>query len=1045
MTFKYPCSICLKAVRNNQKSILCAKCKLWTHANCCNVSMEIFNSNVDWFCTKCLFDELPMLELFSDGNSSENSVTEPRGIHNLLGNSFCQYNSFDSSCEILKRNPGLNIMHLNICSLYRCIDEIRTFFEQSQYDVLSFSETMLDETIPDACISINNYAMVRKDRNRNGGGIIVYVKKNIIFNVREEFADNELEMLVLEIEREKQKPLLICVWYRPPNSKPSLFDNVNDAFDKFESMDLDIILLGDLNCDVSSKNPNIHTKRLIELAENYRLTQLIDKPTRVTQASSTTIDLIFTSDSNKVNFSDVVQVGLSDHYMVVLSWGRTKRNKSDHKYVISRAVNKMDVDNFKKDLSNQTWADVLTENDAVKAYKKWMSTFRSIIDKYAPLKKRRVRQKNVPWITNEVKVQMRERDKCKKRAVSSGKSKDWNQYKILKNKVTSTMRRLKKDYVQNSIAANSGNSGEMWKSLRSIVPNKCCDSDIPTLKVDDQVINDPGKLAKSFNDYFAGIVRDLKSVHSFKGNFRKFIKKRTNNMFNFTQVSENDVTDIINNIPSNKATGLDGISARIVKMAAPYISLPLTHIINLSLCTGSIPQDWKCAKIVPVFKKGCRTERANYRPISVLPVLSKVIERIVHKQTMDYLCRNLLLFSKQSGFRKSHSTTTALLNLTEDLLNGMDKGLVTGFVALDLKRAFDTVDHGILIEKLRMYGFNEASVLWFMNYLRGRTQCTCVNGSLSPLSEVEFGVPQGSILGPMLFLLFINDISESVKHCQLSLYANDTCLYVSSLDPYHIEKCINQDLKTIASWLSANNLILNASKTEYIMIGSRKKLKDFHDCGVKFHINGNYLNEVYHCKYLGVVLDPNLTWNLHVEHIRCKVIKNMFLFRKARPFIDQNVAKTLYYTIIQSHLDYCSPVWSNAANNVLKKLHVLQKRALRIVLKSDFSTRSSDLYHMTYVDPIDLRWKKTNVLLLFKAMHLQNMPSYLSSRIQMKSNPYMLRNSISQILLPKPKTGFLKRSFTYTSSKIFNSLPLETRQICDINNFTRSIKKDLTE
>ena len=170
----------------------------------------------------------------------------------------------------------------------------------------------------------------------------------------------------------------------------------------------------------------------------------------------------------------------------------------------------------------------------------------------------------------------------------------------------------------------------------------------------------------------------------------------------------------------------------------------------------------------------------------------------------------------------------------------MDKGLVTGFVALDLKRAFDTVDHGILIEKLKLYGFDEASILWFTNYLCGRTQCTCVNGSLSPLSEVEFGVPQGSILGPMLFLLFINDISESVKHCQLSLYADDTCLYFSSHDPHHIEICINEDLKSVASWLSANNLILNASKTECIMIGSRKKLDLFRDSGAKFQ------------KYIGV-------------------------------------------------------------------------------------------------------------------------------------------------------------------------------------------------
>ena len=569
------------------------------------------------------------------------------------------------------------------------------------------------------------------------------------------------------------------------------------------------------------------------------------------------------------------------------------------------------------------------------------------------------------------------------------------------------------------------------------------------MTVNNQDINDPHALAKSFNEYFTGIVKEIKKAHTFKGNFKKFIKKQTTffSVFKFSQVTEQECLDIVNNIPSNKATGLDDISARLVKLAAPFVSISVTHIINLSLRTGSIPQEWKSAKIVPIFKSGSTADRANYRPISVLPILSKVIERIVHKQTTDYLCQNLLLFFKQSGFRRCHSTTTALLNLTEDLPSSMDKGLVTGFVALDLKRAFDTVDHGILIEKLKLYGFDEASILWFTNYLCGRTQCTCVNGSLSPLSEVEFGVPQGSILGPMLFLLFINDISESVKHCQLSLYADDTCLYFSSHDPHHIETCINEDLKSVASWLSANNLILNASKTECIMIGSRKKLDLFRDSGAKFHLNGHYLKEVYRCKYLGVILDPNLTWGTHIEHVRRKILKNLFLLRKARPFINENVAKMLYFTIIQSHLDYnnCSPVWSNATNSVLNKMRVLQKRALRIVLKCDNNIRSNELFQRLKVDPIDLRWKKTNVILLFKTMHVKDMPIYLSSRIQMKRNPYMLRNSVSQIYLPKPKTDFLKRSFIYASSKIFNSLPLDTRQICNIKTFLRKISKDLTE
>ena len=214
------------------------------------------------------------------------------------------------------------------------------------------------------------------------------------------------------------------------------------------------------------------------------------------------------------------------------------------------------------------------------------------------------------------------------------------------------------------------------------------------------------------------------------------------------EITENCVLELISDISPNKATGFDEISAKIIKMAAPTIVSSLTHIINLSLFSGVIPQEWKSAKIVPIFKSGSATDRANYRPISVLPVLSKIIEKVVHKQMTDYLSENSILFVNQSGFRHGHSTTTALLNVIEDLSHSIDNGSVTGFVALDLKRAFDTVDHYILLEKLKLYGFDDVSVRWFKNYLSDRTQRTSINGSLSSLADVKIRSPSGLYLGP---------------------------------------------------------------------------------------------------------------------------------------------------------------------------------------------------------------------------------------------------------------------------------------------------------
>ena len=370
----------------------------------------------------------------------------------------------------------------------------------------------------------------------------------------------------------------------------------------------------------------------------------------------------------------------------------------------------------------------------------------------------------------------------------------------------------------------------------------------------------------------------------------------------------------------------------------------------------------------------------------------------------------------------------------------MDNGLITCLVTLDLKKAFDMVDHYILIEKLRYYGFNEESVSWFRNYLNERLQATMVNGNISSLKQVEHGVPQGSILGPLLFLLFINDVSNVVKHCHLSLYADDTCLYFSSSDPNVMSVSVNEDLQNISSWLSDNKLILNITKSEYMLIGSQRRLVKFNDSHLTLAIGGESLNRVTKCKYLGVILDANLNWKHHVDHIRCKVVKSLFLLRKARPFITINIAKMLYHTIIQSHFDYCSPVWSNANKTLLNVLHILQKRALRIILKTNLMTRSNVLYQQSGIQPLQSRWKRINVTLIYKCVH-HIAPEYLSNRVSLQNYEYSLRNTLNKILLPKPKTNFKRNSFLYASAISFNSLPNEIRSINVLSTFKEKINK----
>ena len=400
MPIRYPCALCQHPVRNNQNSLLCVSCGNWCHLKCTKTSKNAFTQNCDWICERCIFNELPFLDCSTSHNQDNDNDPNIMNNDNLTDHvpppkkvSHYIYSNFEETLNSIRNKSGLHFVHLNVCSLYKCIDEIRLMFSDKSFDVLTFSETMLDSSIPVSCVNIEGYSIIRKDRNRHGGGVIAYVKHGIDYQVRNDLGDNQLELIILQVNPSKQKSFLLCTWYRPPNSQLVLFDKLNRVFQDIEASGLDLVLIGDLNCDVMNSRPSCHTNRLLSIAENFNLTQVITKPTRITKSSSSTIDLIFTSNSEKVSFSEVVQLGLSDHYMIVGSWGNARTRVHEHKFVTSRNVKNVVKENFLKDLQNETWSEVYSENDVEKSYQYFKSSFKNIIDKHAPLKTKRIRQK----------------------------------------------------------------------------------------------------------------------------------------------------------------------------------------------------------------------------------------------------------------------------------------------------------------------------------------------------------------------------------------------------------------------------------------------------------------------------------------------------------------------------------------------------------------------------------------------------------------------------------------------------------------------------
>ena len=315
-----------------------------------------------------------------------------------------------------------------------------------------------------------------------------------------------------------------------------------------------------------------------------------------------------------------------------------------------------------------------------------------------------------------------------------------------------------------------------------------------------------------------------------------------------------NIYDQLRNLKGSKATGLDGIPARLLKDGANAIAKPIAYLINLTIRSGEIPLEWKEAKVTPIFKSGKRNEENNYRPISVLPLISKIMEHTIQVQFVAFLKENDVLSIYQSGFRRNHSTETAVIHFVEHILQHMDKQKATGALFIDLKKAFDLVDHECLLYKLEHYGIRGQALCWFQNYLTNRTQRVKYADELSPSCMLNYGVPQGSVLGPLLFVLHINDLPK----CVFSMYADDTVIYFSSSNTGDIVETLQNDLDRVAQWMISSRLVLNEVKTKVMFFGTKQKLGLFGDINIQLH--GKQVERVPKFSYLGVMLDEQISW-----------------------------------------------------------------------------------------------------------------------------------------------------------------------------------------
>ena len=922
------------------------------------------------------------------------------------------------------------------------MDELRVFLNDNQkIDILAINESKLDRSTTNNEISLHGFDVVRLDRTlngRHGGGVCFYIRNDINFSIREDLSYTDLECLTVEISKPRSRPFLVSTWYRPPHSPPELFQKFETLIGKIDSENKEFYLLGDLNCNMLPGVLESSSNKLINIMDIFGLSQMITEPTRITESTRSLIDLCLTNSPEKVSTSGVIHVGISDHSLVYMTRKIRMTRMAVHKKILVRQFKHFDQENFLHDLSQESWVDVSTCNDPDEMWQLWKHHFMRNIDKHAPLRAKRISKKYSPWMTKDIITKIHTRDYWKRKHAKSNSPELWVKYKKARNQVNTCIKNAKRKYFRDNLDANKKDPKKTWKLINELQNRLKKSTTIPGIKINNKTMTSETDIAEEFNTFFTNVGDKLAAGITPTNVDPLSYIDQADSSFSFSKVNVDTVVATLQKLDGRKATGLDKIPSRLLKVAAEVVAPSLTQIFNKSISMGVFPTEWKLAKVTPIFKKGAKSDLNNYRPISVLPIVSKVFEKIIYDQLYSYLNGNNLLTSCQSGFRSLHSTHTALIEAVNSWCTNIDKGLLNGVIFIDLKKAFDTIDHKVAITKLAKFGLDSTSLTWFQSYLENRNQQCHVNGHSSSFQKITRGVPQGSLLGPLLFLIYINDLPNCLKSAVPRMYADDTSLSFAASDQGCLQSELNHEIENVTMWLKANKLSLNVTKTELMVIASRQKLLTQKDSEIDIHVDNTEIKRVTSAKSLGVYIDETLSWQEHVNEISKKISSGIGALKRIRPLIDEKTAVKVYKALIEPHFDYCSTVWDGMSQQLAEKLQKLQKRAARVITCSCYDAHTKPIFNkLGWVNLITKR-KKQKAVMMYKTLNNLT-PDYLKEMFTQKHTSHSLRDSEKKLAIPQPRTDYRKRSFSYSGSVLWNELPTHLRLSSSLSQFKNGV------
>jgi hypothetical protein len=557
----------------------------------------------------------------------------------------------------------------------------------------------------------------------------------------------------------------------------------------------------------------------------------------------------------------------------------------------------------------------------------------------------------------------------------------------------------------------------------------------------DSILNDASEIANGFNNYFVNIGQTLANkIKSFSGSAIDLLPSRNlqSSLF-FEPVSPTETFNVINSLKPKTSCGYDHISPKLIKNSAKFLSEPLTYISNTSFQTGIFPSNMKIAKVVPIFKSNDNTQFNNYRPISILPAFSKILEKLVHKRLYHYLNTNKLLSMSQYGFQRHMSTEQAILEFQDRIVDNLASKKWCSGIFLDLSKAFDTLDHAILLSKMHHLGVRGIALQWFKSYLSNRSQFVELENIKSSHKAITCGVPQGSILGPLLFLVYINDIVDHITNCNAILFADDTTIIFNDINFDNLILKMNETLTSIYKWLCLNKLSLNVDKTNYVLFRRPQRKLPYQP---EVLIDSKKITHVKETKFLGVYIDENMSWKKHCNVVASKCLKVVSILTRLKHSLPMNILLTIYSSLFLPHISYAITAWGNCSTKDFKRLSILQKKAIRIISKSRYNSHTQPLFKVTKMLTIEDLYRLDCCKILFKVRQNILKPYFINAlRPNYAVHTYNTRQT-NDIFQQNVTMSIQSQLLNHKISTAWNKLPisLKSDNFTSIHSFTRALK-----